>query len=547
MSNPYREVTKISEGKKKLRKVDISEEILVWRDEWKERGPIEFAENVLACPPDVPPHPKLGRVPEFIILTEDQKQFLEDIWKGRVKYFILSAGRGSGKTFILAIYTTWRLCCFDNFTMTVMGGSQEQSIKIKEYIDFWRRREQNVAYCLYRSVAGGNQAARISSRWESFARFPACSIPSSRGSHVTQLLIDEVCVGESRGADGAQAIQDATYQLTSSSEQLLGYTSTAQYILGTFYETWVNAEKLQFRKYRWSLAKHRSQMWYTKDEYGRLVPNWTFIDDILYKDTNPENWEPNVWWVTQEDIEAFRRKSTNDQWLVEILGGISRGSGLVFSRDDLKQIICSGELWTSNHKPCEVCEPYGNNCPMMEKLKVKLEMISDRRGGVDFGDIAPNAMTVVGKRGGMIFVLYSDERTGLSSEEVLNWIDEIGKQYQLFYVFADPESRAMREGVEARGYNSPHLWAGEGGNMKSVYTVNVKRFVEKHAVIIPKKFEYLTDSIKQLSYDKGEKIRKVNDHSWDSWMYSMRDYDIEDMQGIGFYSEIKNRQIEKIW
>jgi len=548
MSYAYDKVIKIMGKKKKGRKVDVSDEIQIWRNKWRERGPVEFAENLLICPPDVPPHPELGRVPEFVILTDDQKEFLIDLWKGIVQYIILAAGRGSGKTFVFAIYTTWRLCCFDYFTMTVMGGSSEQSEKIKEYIDFWRRRDKNIFYALYKSIGGGNKAARVTSRWDAFARFPACSIAGARGPHVTQLLIDEVCVGESRGKDGAQAILDATYQLTSSPNQLLGYSSTAQFILGKFYDVWTHYKELGFKRYRWSLAYHTSNMWFTVDKEGKKIANWTYIDDVLYKDRNPKHWKSNVWWVTQRDIEAFRKNSTDDQWLVEILGGISRGSGLVFSREDLAHCICDGHLYTKDKTTCKVCEPYTENCPMAKFYDLNLAKISERRGGVDFGEVSPNAMTVSGKRGNTVFVLYNDERVD-GTEEILKWVEETAKKYKLFYVFADPEERAMRETLELRGFNVPHIWGGSGGQMKSYYVTNTKRFVEQHRVVIPIKFNYLVNSISALAYDERGNVRKHNDHSWDSWMYSMIDYNIDDLLGDGFYGKIKRgeREIRKIW
>lgn len=906
MSNPYGNLRKIREKKSKRRDTDTSEEIEQWRTKWRELGVVRFTEEVLVCPPDVPIHPDYDGVPPFVVLSDDQEEFLIDISTGKINRFILSAGRGAGKTFIIAVYVAWRICCFDNFSITVMGGcydketeiltkngwkffkdvvyddeiatlnkinnqieyqkptniisykyndkmfhqsseqvdllvtpehnmfvshpkkktfnlepaeitygkerlykkngiwfgdkkdhfvlpksirqrgrwkeslkskyipmedwlkffglwlaegwtyyqtvkgghryrislrnnntklilelktimesngftvnltdggtvlvidnkqlfdylrplgkteekyipkeflsltsdqlkilleyyskgdghlecnigrtvprlrtwtvskrlkddlqelalkigisanyynngkkqsktkdgriirgnfdsycisyinksneptvnpykrtkkpnifqrwedyndmvycvtvpnhiiyvrrngkpvwcgnSSEQSLKIKEYIDFWRDRSQEIFYCLQRSVMGGNQPARVESRWNSYSRFPACSETSSRGSHVTQLFIDEVSVGESKGKGGAKAVRSARYQLTASPDSLLGLTSTAHYILGTFYHTWTNAEELGYKTYRWSIARHKSEMWFIGDT---KKPNWAFIDEVLSKDRNPDNWTNNVWWITEDDIQDFRRNSTDDEFLVELLGGMSRGSGLVFSRDDLKTCICNGSMFTEDNKPCKECNPYTDQCPMLKKLNLTLSMISNRKAGVDFGEIAPNALTVVGKRGNIVFVLYSDERTGLTTDEILKWIDENCIQYNIYEIFADPENYSMREALENRSYSVPNVWAGgTGGNMKKAYVSNVKRYIEQRLILIPIKFNYLVESLNELSYEENGDIRKHNDHSFDSLMFSMVDYDIDDEGSDGFYKKIENRLTTRIW
>lgn len=878
------------------RKRESIEEIEEWRKYWREAGPVRFAEEVLFCPPTVPPHPELGRVPKYVILSEDQKQFLTDLWKRRVSRFILSAGRGAGKTFCIAIYCAWRLCCFDDFSITVMGGTSDQSDQIKSYIDFWRDTCKEVFHCLPISRSGGNRAGRIESRWGSYARFPACSETAARGPHVTQMFLDEVCVGESKSKGGAKAIRASRYQLSASPLSLLGLTcydeetevltynswkkisqitfndriatlnrksgeleyqrptriyaypykgrmysarnnnidikvtpnhrlyvkrnsnsdfelvtaeeafgkyyyrykatalwnkpdteifilpsiyrgqfglskeiqikmddwlkffgfwlaegwttknwngssygyivgirnndkklleemknilekygfkpyyhddttlevsnkqlymylskfgksyekyiplelkqlsrrqlnillsyylkgdgckrttqtvattsskqlrddlqeialklslascyylkekknteknkigkrrvvskheswmisikrkhglmpyadfrygksyerweyydgyvycvevpnhiifvrrggkcywsgnSTAQYILGTFYHTWVKAEQLGYKRYRWSIARHiDDDKWFKK---GTREPNWDYIDTVLYKDTNPDHWIPNVWWQTKEDIRDFRLNSSNDEFLVEVLGGMSKGSGLVFSREDLRACICNGSKFTDDGEPCDECNPYSDKCPMMKKLKITKDMISERKAGVDFGDISPNALTIVGRRGKIVFVLYSDERTGLSSEEVLNWIEKTCKKYNVYEIFADPEARSMREALEYRGFSTPNIWSMAGGSQaKKAYVNNVKRFIEQHRLIIPMAFTFLVNSLNGLSYDEGGNIRKKDDHSFDSLWESMVDY-IPDEDESAFYKEVKERIIEKIW
>lgn len=553
--HPYKDAIKIQKKKRSKKKKDATQEMQKWRAEWKEAGPIEFAEKVLLCWPEVPPHPELGRVPEHNILSEDQKKLLYDLWKGGVTHFILAAGRGAGKTYTLALYACWRIVCFDYFSLTVMGGSSEQSVKIKEYIDFWRTLLPEIFYCLPRSVESTKEAPHIESRWGAKVRFPACSEAGSRGPHVTQVLIDEVCVGESKGKDGRKAVRAARFQTTGSPEAVLGYISTAQYILGTFYRIWKNYKKLGFKRYRWSIARHVSPRWFKKD--GK-TPDWTYIDEVLYEDRNPENWVSAVWWETTENIQALRRggtdtpdsrSMTDDEWLVEVLGGISRGTGLVFGRDDLEACICRGNRYTEDKKECEICKPYTDKCPAMKALNIPspyLASISSRKAGIDFGDPAPNALTVTGMRGRVVFVLYNDERVGLRSTEVTNWADGKAKEFKVWEIFGDPEERGSLQALEDKGYVTPNIWKLGGGAKKGLYVTKSKRFVEYHRVFLPKKFVYLCISMEELSYDARGGILKHNDHSYDSFIYSIIDYDPEiDSQAI--LKELEGKILPKIW
>ena len=528
--------------KKRRKQPKISDEVEAWRKIYRERGPVWFAENVLPCPPDVPPHPDFGRVPDFVILTEDQKEFLIDLWKRNHPQMILAAGRGAGKTFCIAIYVCWRVACFNNFTTTVMGGSSEQSYKIKEYIDDWRIQVPMIDYCIHKSYAPGPQPARVRSRWGAYARFPACSEAAARGPHVTQVMVDEVCVGESKSKGGMKAVRSARGQLTSSPNSILLYTSTAQYIFGTFFSTWRRAERLGFKRYRWSTARyHDDNLWFIP---GTNKVNWDLVDTVLYKDKTPSHWISNVWWITNEDIQNYRKNTTDDEFMVEVLGGISRGSGLVFSREDLRACICNGEKFTDNGEECEECNPYTKQCPMMRKLKLNKKMISNRRMGVDFGDNSPNAITIMGQRGKIFFVLESDERTGMNVDEKVEWIKGEAKKWEIWEIVADPEARAMIDILHREEFSMPNLWAAGGSQMKSYYATKLKRLVENQAVIIPKSFVFLITSISELAYDDKGKIRKHNDHSYDSFLYASAYYDPE--FALDEFWKIKERQI-KIW
>ncbi|MGA2768207.1 MAG: hypothetical protein ABSF24_07830 [Candidatus Bathyarchaeia archaeon] len=81
-----------------------------------------------------------------------------------------------------------------------------------------------------------------------------------------------------------------------------------KYCHGEFLRIWQNAEALGYKRYRWSIAKHK---------HGETDPTLML------------GWLPNFHWISKQTLDAQRRIYSNDQWLVEVLGGISLKSGLV--------------------------------------------------------------------------------------------------------------------------------------------------------------------------------------------------------------------------
>jgi len=166
-------------------------------------------------------------------------------------------------------------------------------------------------------------------------------------------------------------------------------TSTAHYIFGWFKEVMDNADEYGFKVYRWSIAKHES---------GVTNPH------LIYK--YKTGWKPNVPWVTQDAIDFLRKTSSDDEWLVEALGGVATLSGSVINPEDLTVSICSKcEL---EDKPCE---PYQfPDCKLITEKQFK--SLTERKLGIDWGDIAPNAFTVVGRGDMRMFMCYS----------IMNWL-----------------------------------------------------------------------------------------------------------------------------
>jgi hypothetical protein len=498
----------------KFKKRDIMEleDYRKWRDYWRAEGPVKFAYQILRIDPNT------GKP---LILSEGQKEFLEDVGIKGIRLAIITAGRGSGKTFVLAIYIMWRIFTHEKYSISCMGGSQEQSDIISSYIKGWIRNNT-----VLESYTLKNIQKETFTYSEGDAKFHACSGTSVRGPHTHDLIIDEQAAGEESG--GGKSIKAAMWEVSTSPDIHIIQASTAQYIHGDFLITWNNAEKLGYKRYQWAIAKHTS---------GELDPY------KVYEDTNPKHWVSNVPWMLDRNIEILRIKEGNDKWLVEALGGISMSSGLVLNPADFGVAICKAS--------CDICEPYKDGVCLEFVQRVLMmegtpfdelpksteqalnEYIHNRVLGIDWGRGSPTAYVVLGQYKDWVFVLETHETVGLTDQEKLDLAVELCKKWQCEVIRPDPREWALNDWLAERVEAGVHeLFTGpEGGNEKYKYVATMKKFFERHRVCIPRHQDNddLIRSLRNLTYDETGKIRKQDDHSADAMIYA-----------ISYYEEVDN-------
>lgn len=488
-----------------------------FRAYWKKKGIIKFAEEYLTYQPDFPPHPDLGRIPPHIVLSPEQKAFLEDFMSGTKKLLVCGA-RSSGKTFLLAILILFLLIVEPYYKVNFMGGSSEQSSLCQDYIDFWRDTLEEIKAIIKKSTRG--LKPKILTIWGSRCDFKACSQASARGSHVPLLILDEACTAESRDIDSRKAVKASYWQVVGKPNSRLIMTSTANFLLGDFYKYLKAPQEYGFSLHKWSIARHKS---------GK--PNLA-----VYSDKNKENWLPNMWYVDVGDIQDLRKRSDDSTWLVEALGEVALSSGFVFKRTDLELAVCS---------LCEECEPYKwGHCRLIEKYRLgdaknPTKHIGDRKAGYDYGAVSPNALTIAGRKGSLIFVLFSSEIKGVRVSELMSWISENCEQHKAYTIIPDPSigGQAISEALSGLGFAIYVI----DSQRKDERIFNLRGLVERHLMIIPKAFTYLIESLKTVSYDERGKIRKLNDHSFDSLCYVTFEWSPEES---GFPKGIKG---VKLW
>jgi hypothetical protein len=494
----------------KFKKKDIKfhEDYKKWREYWKAEGPVKFAYKILKFDPNT------GGP---LALSAGQEEFLIDVGMKGVRLAIITAGRGSGKTFVLAVYIMWRIYTHENYHIASMGGSQEQSDKIASYIQGWIRNSQELENYTLKSI----QRETITQS-DGQATFHACSATSVRGPHTHDIIIDEQAAGEEHG--GQRFIRAAIWDVSTSPDIHIIQSSTAHYIHGDFLATWNDAPKLGYKRYQWSIAKHIS---------GEIDPYKT------YEDTNSKHWLSNVPWIPQINIEILRNKESNDKWLVEALGGISMSSGLVFSPADFNVSICKAD--------CDECEAYKDGVCLNivqrilfeegtpeEALPIKTsdglkQFFHERVLGIDWGRGSPTAFVVLAKFRDWVIVLEAHETLGLTDQEKIDMAVELCKNWEIEIVRPDPREWTLNGWLAERTEAAIHeLFSGpEGGNEKYKYVAALKKYVERHKLRIPREqmFEDLIRSLRNLTYDENGKIRKKDDHSADAMMYAISYYD----------------------
>ena len=509
----------------KKKDLNFHEKYKSWREYWKAEGPVKFAQQVLRVDPNM-------GLP--LLLSDGQIEFLEDT---KSRLVIIAAGRGSGKTFVLAVYIMWRIYTHDNWHIACMGGSADQSDKIASYITGWIRNNKMLEIYTLKNIKKETKTFSNCS-----ASFHACSGTSVRGPHTTELIIDEQAAGEEKG--GQRFIRAAIYEVSTSPDIRIIQSSTAQYVHGDFLKTWNDADKLGYKKYTWAIAKHITGQ---KDAYQ------------IYRDSNPDNWYSNLPWVKDINIRILRKKASNDEWLVEALGGISLSSGLVFSPEDLKSCICNGRGL------CDMCEPYvEGKCPIVQYIISVLEgvaesqvpistaktlqkFVHERVMGIDWGRSSPCAFIVLGKFRDWVFVLEAVEVVGLTDREKIQMAHEMAQKWGIEIIRPDPREWVLNGMLSEYGYAVHELFSFEGGNEKYGYVSTLKKYVERHQLLIPRVFEDLCRSLANLAWDDKGKIRKVDDHSTDSLLYAISLYGEIDSNSALFEIPIDKRGLGSFW
>ena len=444
-----------------------------FRNQVREMGPARFAEETLGYK-----------------LSEDQKTTLNYLASENcANYVMILAPRGSGKTLTMAIFDTWLLIVKNDYQIHVLGGSAGQSRKEKEYIDKIRRKNKEVREILSKSFDSPiGKGTRIESIFNNQAIFTSCSTKSSKSPHPQLLILDEMCEAE-KESEGAEAVESAFGEIGQSNAKCI-MLSTADYLNGKFYEFWTKKDVFpEIARFQWSIIQYK---------LGNPLDHYT--------DNNPENWsvKQDITWFDNRKIRQVRNMMDNNWWLVNMLAGLSVGSGNVFASKQLKMFDFS----------------------LIPNLKFE-----EIRMGVDLGfSVArdPTAIVVVGIANGKAWCLFYEEVNIDSFPDLTEHLTEIAEEYKVECIFFDPSasSRPYISFMNSKDYDSPLVT--DFMPTKEERVSNLINVVERGKILFDEDTERLVNSLKALHYLKNSnrEIAKVNDHGFDALCYCLCDLDL---------------------
>lgn len=186
---------------------------------------------------------ELGEIP-----SEDQKEFLRAMANLDDHHFIISAGRGSGKTKALAWVVCWSVAClprfYGHYNVCVVGGSLEQAKALYSYF------KGDIFKTPLLSDKLLNEPTMMKTEFsDSWVRCLAASEKQVRSPHPELLIFDEVCQAE-------ENIVESALPMTGSSmhgRDIL--SSTPNQMFHIFKRYWDQAEGFDFKRFGpWGLA-----------------------------------------------------------------------------------------------------------------------------------------------------------------------------------------------------------------------------------------------------------------------------------------------------
>lgn len=225
--------------------------------------------------------------------SRDQAEFLRAMVDQEQLHYIVSAGRGSGKTIVLAWVVCWSAACLPRFygqyNVCVVGGSLEQAKALYNYF----KRYIFKTPLLYEKLLSEPTMTKTEFS-DSWVRCLAASEKQVRSPHPELLIFDEVCQAE-------ENIVESALPMTSSSRHGRDIlSSTPNQMFHIFKRYWDQAESFGFLRFGpWGLA--------------------------------------NCPWVKQEKLDHAKKTYSESRYATEILGQFTKEAAALFNPKDIER------------------------------------------------------------------------------------------------------------------------------------------------------------------------------------------------------------------
>ena len=285
--------------------------------------------------------------------SDDQDRFLLDMADFNAKQnVIISAGRGTGKTFTLALLSLWYIYILPKFLgrpvkAVVLGGSFDQSRNLYNYVKAWSSQHEFI----HRELAKEPTVFETLLQDGSSIKALTASEKSVRGPRSDLLIIDEA-------VEAGEELISAAMQIN---------------IASPIARTIISSTPHEYTSLFVSIAQKPT-------EYG-------FRDPYYWSGENAP-------WISKSVLDVKRKLMNEGTYLIEIEGKPYAFTGKVFSLTDLKNCIVKKNQTIENapkimgvdwgHYPaptvCNVIQKLSDRCQVLHSesyLKEKFEDVMD--------------------------------------------------------------------------------------------------------------------------------------------------------------------------
>lgn len=231
-------------------------------------------------------------------LSNYQKDFLNDMADLGENRILMSSGRNTGKTIVLAMLSVWAVSVLPYFLdqpyqVVVLGGSLTQSTKLYEYTkgwfedsDFLNNKLEDEPMKSHTDLEDGSKIAALTA-----------SEKSVRGQHCHCLIVDEAAEVDE------ELINAAIPVVSSKTPNRIIFSSTPHRYRSKFVDLWKSAKE---------------------DEIEYSTYNWSIMD---------------AHWVDSQAIDEAKKLYDKATYKVEIEGEPFKMTGSVFDIDDLRASV----------------------------------------------------------------------------------------------------------------------------------------------------------------------------------------------------------------
>lgn len=208
--------------------------------------------------------------------TEDQAKFLMECADLLKKNFIISAGRGSGKTLSVSWLLCWSVAIlpqvFGRYTITILSGSGEQAAIMYSYFTDYIEGSPMLKEMLVKEPT--KKMTRF--RDGSWVKVLTASMKQAAGPHPDLLVVDEVCIADDR------IVRKALMQAVGDTHGRTIMLSTPSEMFGIFKKYWNMAPEYGYERVGpWPLTRCP---WVSKEElvfWKRQFPPDYFLTEVM--------------------------------------------------------------------------------------------------------------------------------------------------------------------------------------------------------------------------------------------------------------------------